>query len=102
MTPIGPHLTVFLREYIPSQREMSVQTSDTYAYAFQLLVCFAAETPENHSLGALDRATRRDTRTGLPRTPREEARELRQNTEFKTGRYQDVLPVFGIPATVMS
>ena len=33
MTPIGPHLTAFLREYIPSQREMSLQTSDTYAYA---------------------------------------------------------------------
>ena len=43
MTPLGPHLTVFLREYLPSQREMSVQTSDTYAYAFQLLVCFAAK-----------------------------------------------------------
>jgi integrase/recombinase XerD len=28
---------------LPSQREMSVQTADTYAYAFQLLVCFAAE-----------------------------------------------------------
>src|ERR1700720_1716335 len=43
MTPLGSHLTVFLREYIPGQREMSVQTSDTYAYAFQLLICFAAE-----------------------------------------------------------
>ena len=43
MTPLAPQLTVFLREYIPSQREMSVQTSDTYAYAFQLLVCFAAK-----------------------------------------------------------
>src|SRR5437879_12624170 len=43
MTPLGPHLTVFLREYLPSQREMSVQTSDTYAYAFQLLVCCAAK-----------------------------------------------------------
>ena len=30
MTPLGPHLTVFLREYLPNQREMSVQTSDTY------------------------------------------------------------------------
>ena len=43
MTPLGLHLTVFLREYLPSQREMSVQTCDTYAYAFQLLVCFAAK-----------------------------------------------------------
>ena len=41
MTPLGPQLTLFLREYLPSQREMSVQTSDTYSYAFQLLVEFA-------------------------------------------------------------
>jgi len=58
MTPLGPHLTVFLREYLPSQREMSVQTSDTYAYAFQLLVCFAAErlktTPSALSIEQLD------------------------------------------------
>lgn len=58
MTPLSPHLTVFLREYIPSQREMSVQTSDTYAYAFQLLVCFAAErlktTPSALSIEQLD------------------------------------------------
>jgi integrase/recombinase XerD len=58
MTPLGPHLTVFLREYLPSQREMSVQTSDTYAYAFQLLVCFAARrlktTPSMLSIEQLD------------------------------------------------
>jgi site-specific recombinase XerD len=60
MTPIASHLTVFLREYLPSQREMSVQTSDTYAYAFQLLVCFAAErlkvTPSTLSIEQLDAA----------------------------------------------
>ena len=58
MTPLGPHLTVFLREYLPSQREMSAQTSDTYAYAFQLLVCFAAErlktSPSALSIEQLD------------------------------------------------
>lgn len=60
MTPLGLHLTVFLREYLPSQREMSVQTSDTYAYAFQLLVCFAADrlktTPSALSIEQLDPA----------------------------------------------
>jgi site-specific recombinase XerD len=60
MTPLGPHLTVFLREYLPSQREMSVQTSDTYSYAFQLLVCFAAKrlgiTPSEISIEQLDAA----------------------------------------------
>jgi integrase/recombinase XerD len=58
MTPLGPHLTVFLREYLPSQREMSVQTSETYAYAFQLLVRFAAKhlktTPSMLSIEQLD------------------------------------------------
>jgi len=58
MNPLAPHLTVFLREYLPSQREMSVQTSDTYAYAFQLLVCFAAKrlktTPSKLSIEQLD------------------------------------------------
>ena len=60
MTPLGPHLTVFLREYLPSQREMSVQTSDTYSYAFQLLVCFAANrlkiTPSQITVEQLDAA----------------------------------------------
>src|SRR5215472_10369681 len=59
MTPLGSHLTVFLREYLPSQREMSVQTSDTYAYAFQLLVCFAAKrlkvTPSALSIEQLEK-----------------------------------------------
>jgi len=58
MTPLGLHLTVFLREYLPSQREMSVQTCDTYAYAFQLLACFAAKrlkiTPSALSIEQLD------------------------------------------------
>jgi site-specific recombinase XerD len=49
---------VFLREYLPSQREMSVQTSDTYSYAFQLLVCFAAKrlkvTPSELTIEQLD------------------------------------------------
>jgi site-specific recombinase XerD len=58
MTPLGTHLTIFLREYLPSQREMSVQTADTYAYAFQLLVCFAAAglktTPSALSIEQLD------------------------------------------------
>ena len=58
MTPLAPHLTQFLREYLPRQRAMSVQTSDTYAYAFQLLVCFAARrlktTPSALSIEQLD------------------------------------------------
>jgi len=58
MTPLAPHLTQFLREYLPRRRAMSAQTSDTYAYAFQLLVCFAARrlktTPSALSIEQLD------------------------------------------------
>lgn len=58
MTPLAPHLTQFLRDYLPRQRAMSAQTSDTYAYAFQLLVCFAARrlktTPSALSIEQLD------------------------------------------------
>ena len=60
MTPLAPHLTQFLHEYLPRQRAMSVQTSDIYAYAFQLLVCFAARrlktTPSALSIEHLDAA----------------------------------------------
>ena len=43
MNALAPYLEAFLREYLPRDRRMSLHTIDTYAYAFQLLVCFAAE-----------------------------------------------------------
>ena len=42
MTALAPHLGLFLREHLPHDRRASEQTCETYAYAFQLLVCFAA------------------------------------------------------------
>jgi integrase/recombinase XerD len=42
MTALAPHLGLFLREHLPHERRASEQTCETYAYAFQLLVCFAA------------------------------------------------------------
>jgi integrase/recombinase XerD len=43
MTSLAPHLAAFLREYLPRERACSAHTSESYAYAFQLLVRFAAE-----------------------------------------------------------
>ena len=43
MTPLAPHLTAFLRERLPVERQVSVHTCASYAYAFQLLVTFASE-----------------------------------------------------------
>ena len=42
MTALAPQLTIFLCEYLPRERRASPHTCDTYAYAFQLLVCFLA------------------------------------------------------------
>jgi integrase/recombinase XerD len=42
MTALAPHLAAFLREHLPHERKASSHTCATYAYSFQLLVCFAA------------------------------------------------------------
>lgn len=42
MTPLAPQLSAFLREHLPREREASPHTCEAYAYAFQLLVGFAA------------------------------------------------------------
>lgn len=58
MTPLGPHLTAFLQEYLPHQRGASAHTCDSYAYAFQLLLTFAAQrhatTPSSLGLEQID------------------------------------------------
>lgn len=43
MTPLATHLGAFLREYLPRDRRASPRTVESYAYAFQMLACFAAE-----------------------------------------------------------
>ena len=43
MTPIAPHITVFLQERLPVQLGASVHTCDTYAYAFKLFFEFASK-----------------------------------------------------------
>ncbi|WOH80428.1 tyrosine-type recombinase/integrase [Bradyrhizobium sp. BEA-2-5] len=43
MTTLAPHLTSFLREHLPRERNASPHTCEAYAHSFQLLVCFAAD-----------------------------------------------------------
>lgn len=58
MNALAPYLETFLREYLPRDRRVSAHTIETYAYAFQLLVCFAAErlriTPSSLQIEQLD------------------------------------------------
>lgn len=42
MTPLAPHLSAFLNERLPYERNASENTRASYAYAFQLLVQFAS------------------------------------------------------------
>ena len=43
MTALAPHLTAFLREHQPRDRNASPHTVATYAHCFALLVRFAAQ-----------------------------------------------------------
>jgi site-specific recombinase XerD len=58
MTPLAPHITAWLRQRLPFERAASPNTCDTYAYAFQLLLGFAATrlgvSPSNLALEHLD------------------------------------------------
>ena len=42
MTPLAPHVETFFRTHLASERGCSRHTCDTYAYAFQLFLSFAA------------------------------------------------------------
>ena len=43
MTPIAPHITVFLQQYLSVDRGVSVNTCESYAYAFKLLFEYASK-----------------------------------------------------------
>ena len=42
-TPIAPHLTAFFEQRLPIERHASENTSNSYAYAFQLLLTFVSK-----------------------------------------------------------
>src|SRR3989475_1427823 len=43
MTPLAPHITAFFQQRLPVERRASSHTSDSYAYAFKLLLQYASE-----------------------------------------------------------
>jgi integrase/recombinase XerD len=43
MTPLAPHVTAFFQQRLPLERGASLHTTDSYAYAFKLLLAFASE-----------------------------------------------------------
>jgi len=58
MTPIAPHMSAFLREYLPQQKGASAHTCESYADAFRLLFEFASQrfqvTPSALQLEQID------------------------------------------------
>jgi len=43
MTPIAPHISAFFQQRLPIERRASSHTSDSYAYAFKLLLEYASQ-----------------------------------------------------------
>jgi integrase/recombinase XerD len=43
MIPLAPHITAFFQQRLPVERRASSHTSDSYAYAFKLLLEYASE-----------------------------------------------------------
>ena len=43
MTALAPHVTAFFQERLPLERAASVNTCDSYAYAFKLLLDYASK-----------------------------------------------------------
>jgi integrase/recombinase XerD len=64
MTPLASHLETFFRVHLSRERGCSRHTCDTYAYAFQLLLSFAATryktSPSSLSLEQVDAPLVRD------------------------------------------
>ena len=58
MTALAPHLCSYLQKHLPDERGASVHTCETYAYGFQLLLCFVAKrlakTPSTLELEHID------------------------------------------------
>lgn len=58
MTPIATHITVFLQQFLPVERGASVNTCESYAYAFKLFFEYASNslniTPSELHLEQLD------------------------------------------------
>ncbi len=56
--PIAPHITAFFEQRLPIERHVSKNTSDSYAYAFQLLLTFASKrfrvTPSQLAVEQID------------------------------------------------
>ena len=50
MTSLAPHLTAFLRDHLPRERNASPHTCEAYATSFQLLVTFAERETCGHQL----------------------------------------------------
>ncbi len=58
MTALAPHLCSFLQQHLPDEKGASVHTCETYAYGFQLLLCYLAKrraiTPSSLTIEHID------------------------------------------------
>ena len=99
MTPIAPHMEAFLRERLPVERGASINTCDSYAYAFKLLLEYASDrlkvTPSATEAGA----TRCAADSELPEVPRDHTPQWPELEKHPSGGHQIVHALHGVPGT---
>lgn len=83
MTVLAPHLTAFFQERLAQEQRVSVHTSDSYAYAFKLLLDYASKrlkvVPSRIALEQIDASLVVDFLNGLEtaRSNRPSSRNVR-------------------------
>ena len=101
MTALATHLAAFLREHLPHERKASPHTCATYAYSFQLLVCFAARQlkvkPCQLEIEQLDAPLV----LAFLEAHRDRTPQLGPDPQRPTGGRQLVLPLPGVSAAVV-
>jgi hypothetical protein len=102
MTPIAPHMEAFMRERLPIELGASINTCDSYAHAFRLLLQYASERlkvrPSELRLEQLDAPLILDFLKHLEnRTP-----EWPEFEEHASGGHQIVHALHGVPGALSS
>ena len=90
MTALASYLSTFLREHLPKERRASPHTCEAYAASFTLLVCFAAE-----------RLKIRPFKLEIEQLDVPMILAFLEHIESQACRDQRLLPISGIPATVL-
>ena len=93
MTALAPLLQAFFTERLARQRHASPHTIAAYRDSFRLLLDVRAPADRQDAIEAAARGARRGQDRGVPRPPRERARQQRPHPQRAPDRDPLVLPL---------